>query len=72
MPSIKVVYRGRALSGERVHISWSSGGTTSGRTDSNGVFTFSETGYGKVYIEGNNREVFDGMVDGMLEVNKTY
>jgi hypothetical protein len=36
------------------------------------VFTFSETGYGKVYIEGNNREVFDGMVDGMLEVNKTY
>lgn len=71
MVRIQVFYKGDGLSGQKVHISWNSGSTSSGRTDSNGYIDFDVSGgYGKIYVEG--KLVHDGRIEGLVKVPRIY
>lgn len=71
MVRIQVIYQNSGVSGQEVHISWSSGGHSQGRTDSNGYVDFDvSVGYGQIYVEG--KLVYDGKIDGLMKVPRIY
>ncbi len=71
MVRIQVIYKNDGLRSQNVHISWNSGGHSSGRTDNNGYIDFDVSGgYGKIYVEGTL--VHDGKIEGLLKVPRIY
>lgn len=72
MVVVHVVYNGRGVSGAYVHISWRSGGHSSGRTDSNGYIRFDvSVGEGTLSVDGNE-VIRNSPMSGVIEVSPRY